>query len=257
MTMVDFMSGFARLTGAIYYISPDFRTWYVDVDTASTDYVLTDHPTEPNHIGYRELTHNSNGSDLANDALIWAQEPGSNRTFFSRTTDSDSIIDHGLWQWGELAQGYNQSGVEKRSESVVCGTPENKRGHKDDQVSFTCTIFHNPDMALQLGTKVLAESQVFGISDVMPIRSMVISFPTKTDVKYDLTLSHAIDEPWSIFQWALYIGGFRIGFHFDNECSDLPVPSCVIDSFSIGAFTDASDANGLPTGRHWCVPGPS
>ena len=49
--------------------------------------------------------------------------------------------------------------------------------------------------------KVLLESEVFGFSDVLPIRELAITFPTPTDPRYDLILSHEIDDPWSTFEF--------------------------------------------------------
>jgi hypothetical protein len=206
LTVAELMQIINRVPMGVYYIDPSFKVFWVDVDTPTTDYVLTDNPTASNHIGYRELTHNSNGSNLANEAMEWGSAMGDPTMGFARAYDDASAVRHGLWQWGEYRQNISKpDALQRRADSVVYGSAENKRGHKDDQVSFTCTIFDNPGMALQVGTKVQIESQVFStggedISDVVPIRAMTISFPTKSDPQYVLTLSHEIDEPWSMFQ---------------------------------------------------------
>src|SRR6185503_11111842 len=164
-----------------------------DVDTPTAEKSFSDHPAGGDEIGYREFTHVENGAGLVNDAMIWGAGQGSTRVAFARVRDQGSITAHGLWQFGEFTtQLYRQASVNKRADSLVNGSPQSKRGGKDDQVSWTATTY---DQSFSVGEKVTIESEVWGISDVVPIRRMTVTFPTKDHPRFDLVLSHEIDDP--------------------------------------------------------------
>jgi hypothetical protein len=193
------MRAISRLTGGIFYIDPSKRLVYTDVDTPSSGWVLTDDPQSPVDIGYREMEILHNGSNLVNDAMVWGAGQGATSVRFARTRDQTSINEHGLWQVGDFRTDmYRQTSVQKRADSFVYGSPQNKRGGKDDAVSFSATVFV-PDF--NVAQKVQVVSTVFGFSDVMPIRRMRTTFPTTKRARFDLVLSHAIDEPWNTFEF--------------------------------------------------------
>ena len=81
--------------------------------------------------------------------------------------------------------------------SLINGTPQNKRGHKDDAISFTCTVFQP---VFHVGQKVQVVSSIYGYDDVLPIRVMRITFANPWQAIFELTLSHEIDEAWSTFE---------------------------------------------------------
>lgn len=233
-TLASAMRDLTRMTQAIFYISPDYRVWHVDAETLSTDLVLTDHPTASNHVGYREFSWNSNGADLANDALLWGAAMGWKQMVFSRVEDSASIDEHGLWQWGLFSETlFCQNDADKWADSVVNGTPSHRRGHKDDQISFELVCFKNPGMVLQPGAVVTVDSQVFGFSGAFPIRDMTITFPTKETPKYRMALSFAADEPWSIYQSWFPKMGFPI-----PKVVEYPPRRCVSDGRNTGLMID-------------------
>ena len=195
----DAMRAIARYPGAIYYIDPDRRLVYVDVDTPTSNWLLTDAPSGGWSIGYRDVEILHNGSNLRNDAMVWGVGQGSKSVKFKRTRDQASINTHGLWQVGDFRGDlWRQASVDKRSNSFVYGSPQNKRGGKDDAVSVQLTLFKP---VLRVSEKIDFRSDVFGFSDVIPVRRSLITFPTPTQVKSQLTLSHEIDEPWNTFEF--------------------------------------------------------
>jgi len=198
-TWGDAMRAIARYPGAVWYIDPDKRVVYTDVDTPNAAYKLRDIPTAPDELGYREMEVLYNGANLRNDAMVWGVGQGSKRVKFQRTRDAASIAEHGLWQVGDYRGDlWRQASVDKRSRSFVYGSVQNKRGGKDDAVSVTVTLFQS---AFRVAEKVDFASEVFGFADVIPVRRMKITFPTTTEARFDLVLSHYIDEPWNTFEF--------------------------------------------------------
>ena len=190
----DAMNAISNYPGAIYYIDAQKRLVYTDVDTISAAYGLSDVPGV-GQLGYRDMEILYNGSNLMNDALVWGVGQGSDKTKFKRVRDTTSMNSHGLWQVGDFRSDmWRQASVDRRANGFVYGSPQNKRGGKDDAVSVIATLF---EPAFSAGQKVDFHSNVFGYSDVIPIRQMTVTFPTTTDAKFDLMLSHNIDQPWN------------------------------------------------------------
>lgn len=219
----DIMREVNRLIGAVWYISPSKELTWTDVDTPNASKSLSDHPAGGTEIGFRDFSHVSNGTKLANDAFVWGSAQGSRRLVFAREQDAASIAAHGRWQYGEYtAQMYKQASVDLRAETVVYGTPQNKRGGKDDAISWMATTY---DPAFVIGQKVTIESEVFGVSDVVPIRKMTITFPTKTSPKFEMVISHEIDEPWNTFEFIFPRFNFDIP---EIDWIDFGFPECGI-----------------------------
>ena len=214
------MGNIADYPGAIYYIDSEKRLVYTDVDTVSSDYWLSDVPL-PGTLGYRDMEIIYNGSQLVNDALVWGVGQGSDKTQFKRVRDDASITAHGLWQQGDFRSDmYRQASVDKRASGFVYGSPQNKRGGKDDAVSIIVTVFEPVFLA---GQKVDFTSNVFGFSDVIPIRQMKTTFPTNGDPQFDLTLSHNIDQPWNTSEFLFP------KFHFNVPKIIIPPPTLPTD----------------------------
>lgn len=113
---------------------------------------------------------------------------------FARTDDEASIAEHGLWQVGRMIPNvWKQATIERIADSYVYGSPQNRRGGKDDRVAVRCTV-HVP--GLRVADKVNVRSVVYDFEDVLPIREMRLTWPTAGQPRFDLTLSHEIDDPW-------------------------------------------------------------
>jgi len=187
-----------RGTGAVFYIDPDRFLVYTDVNTENAAYRISDHPTGA-EVGCRDMTVLKDGSELVNDAIIWGAGMGSPEMVYARVQDSASITAHGRWQYtgnNFRSNIWKQESANRIANTIIYGSPSNKRGHKDDRVTVLCTVFKP---GLRVADKVLVSSDVHNYSDVVPIREMTITFPTQTHAKYELRLSHEIDPPWMTF----------------------------------------------------------
>lgn len=215
LRFVDLLREVNRLISGVYYIDPYKVLNYVDVDTPNATVGLSDNPVE-GEAGYRELEQVENGTGLVNDAMVWGAGAGSPRLAFGRAQDSASQAEHGLWQFGEFTNSlFRQASVNLRSDTIVNGTPQSKRGGKDDQESWLLTVY---EPTYVVGMKVAVESEVFGKADVLPIRKMTITFPSKRRPKFQLTLSHEIDEPWNMFEFLFP----KFGFDLEPPVIELP-----------------------------------
>ncbi len=191
------MDVIARATGAIYYIDPNKVLHYVDVDTPTASYVLSDQPAAGEK-GYQNFQLLYNGTNLLNDMLVWGSALGSDRIVFARNQSTTSQTDHGRWQGGMVTSGlYQQASANLVAASFINGTPQNKRGGKDDAISLTCRVF---EPAFNVGQKVTTEVNTFGYTDVLPVRRQEISFINPSKAVFDLTLSHDVDQNWSIYE---------------------------------------------------------
>jgi hypothetical protein len=197
-TWGQFMAFINFNVGAIWYIDPDRVLVYCDVDTPNAPYGISDDPGA-GEIGCQNLEISFDGSELANDALVWGMGQGSQDPVFSRVTDSTSVSEHNLWQVGAPLQAiWKQTTADRTANSYVYGSPQNKRGGKDDAVAVRCTVY---TPGFRVAQKVDFRSVVFGFEDVIPIRVLRITFPTQTQPKWELTISHAIDAPWTGFDF--------------------------------------------------------
>jgi hypothetical protein len=189
----QFMQFVSSTTGAIWYIDPDKTLVYTDVDTPNAPFGISDAPG-PGEIGCRELSVIFDGTKLANDAFVWGFGVGDNEAVASEVADATSIAAHGRWQVASPKQFiWKQATADTVASTYVYGSPQNKRGGKDDAVSVECTVF---EPGIRVGHKVSFRADVYDFTDVIPVRRMEITFPTPTDVKFKLTLSHEIDQPW-------------------------------------------------------------
>lgn len=192
------MAAIARLPAAIFYIDPDRSLVYTDVDTPSVPEILTDQPhTTVSGVGYREMSFINDGGDLVNDYLAWGVGGASSTPVFSREEDATSIATHGRWQAGELIPGiYKQATIDRVTDAFVNGSPQSKRGRKDDRRRIDITTFND---SFRVSDKARFVSAVYGIDEVFPVRNETISFVGPTTPKFRLTLSFEIDAPYGLF----------------------------------------------------------
>jgi len=200
------MQSIASLPAAIYYIDPDKNFVYTDVDTPNAPFALSDQPNHVTSFGYREMEILLDGTNLANDVMCWGVGYGSQTPVFVRDTDATSQATHGLWQMGQTSFGvYLQSTINRIAASIIDGSPQSKRGAKNDRPAVMVTTYQQ---GLRVADKVNFTSNTFGFNDVIPIRKMEIDFEAPTAPKYTLTLSHEIDTPFNFFD------PFMFNFHF-------------------------------------------
>jgi hypothetical protein len=225
-TFGDALREVNSLINGVFYIDPYKDLHFVDVETVDAANALSDRP-DGGESSFRQFEHVENGAKLVNDAMVWGAGTGSTSIAFARVQDAASQAAHGLWQYGEFtSQLYKQASVNQRADSIVNGSVQSKRGGKDDQVSWSVTTF---DWSFSVGEKVQIESESWGVSDIVPIRRLTVRFPTPTDPKLELLLSHEIDQPWNFYEFFFP----TIGIHFDPFIIQFP---------TLGDF-DAQDAH--------------
>lgn len=187
------MTSLASLPGAVWYIDPDRNVVWTDVDVPNAPHGLSDRPTG-DEIGYREMELLKDGTRLVNDFLAVGFGYGSSEPVYSREISTASINKHGLWQASQLVFGvFRQPTIDRIAESVVFGSPSNHRGSKDDRISVQLTIF---EPGFRVAMKAIFETEVFGFTDVIPIRQQTITFDGPEYPRFRMILSHEIDPPW-------------------------------------------------------------
>jgi hypothetical protein len=220
------MKNIALMPGAIFYFDADRILNYADVDVVDAPFKLSDQPDNVEFFGYRDLEIEEDGTNLANDALVWGAALGVDTMSFGRYENAASQAEHGLWQWADFRKDlYRQKSVNKRAQTYVEGSTQNNRGHKDDAITIRCTVFKP---GLRAGMKVRFRSNVHGYNDVIPIRSMRIKFVNRNEASYELTLAHYLDEAWNTAEFKNPPEGS------EGEC--IPITYC--EDVSVGDLTD-------------------
>lgn len=261
-TLADAMANIAMLPGAIFYIRPNAGTprgtiVYCDADTPTAPFGLSDVPDGTTTKGYREMEILLDGSSLANDVMGWGMGYGSQRPVFRRMQDVTSIASHGRWQTSQVTPGvYKQGTINRIVDSIINGSPENLRGAKDDMPSVTLVTW---EPGLVAGDVVAFESQVWGWSDAIPIREMTITFPSPTDPRYEMLLSHEVDAPWSSLDlWWPKIPWFP-GIEMPQlpgNLTDDPECDCGVESYDDFERVEASGwGTATPGGDTWSISG--
>lgn len=181
-------------TGGVFYIDPDGYIHYVDDETVTAPFELSDQPSG-GQVGYREMEVTSKGDLLGNDALVWGAGRGSADPVFSRYQNAASIALHGRFQWADqFAGAFLESTVAKRAETYVEGSVLHRRGHKDDQDFLKVVIF---EQGIRPAMVVAFHSEVYDYHDDVPVRASRLTFPTPSRAKWELQLGHNIDVPYA------------------------------------------------------------
>ena len=260
-TWGQFMDYIRRNVGAIFYLDPDRNLVYTDVDTPTSGLTISDRPAV-GEVGCRELEIDFNGDKLTNEAFVWGAGQGAKQVVLGHVSDQPSIDAHGLWQTGQFEQSvWRQATVDRMANSIVHGSPQNKRGGKDDAVSARCTVF---DTRFRVANKVTLRSEVFAYEDVLPVRAIELTFPSGSP-KFVLTLSHETDPPWSTFEfWMPNFDLPDLGLDLDIPDISISLPpfdpcfsvggECSFDDFenrTIGKTTAASAWGDASSGGSW------
>ena len=223
-TVAQFVRNANTLLGGLFYLTPTRRFIYRDVEVATNPYYLSDEPLnlaetfDQYAIGPREYRAVRDAAELVNDALLWTTAPGFDGRVFSRTQDPESQGDHGVWQRGEFNTGiYRQASADARSQAMVFGNTQSQKGARWDRLVVNATVFrplfmvgdvvecrfeshagpyHEP-FDTPSGNGVGSGPKVA----TLPLRKMTITFPTKTNVRFDLILTRELDEPWNPYEF--------------------------------------------------------
>lgn len=254
------MASIATIPAAIFYIRPEAGSprgtlVYCDVDVPDAPFGLSDQPNGTTTKGFREMEIIEDGTSLANDVLAIGMGYGKQVPVVKRLQAAASITEHGRWQTGLQKPGvYKQATINRIADSVVNGSPESKRGSKDDRPAVQLTTY---EPGLLAGHKVTFTSAVWGWTDVIPVRQMEITFESPTDPRYEILLSHEIDAPWG------FIDQFWPKIPIPEWCPDPPCfvwpppPPPVCDCEMPIPFDDfdRTEASGwgtaTPSGKVW------
>jgi hypothetical protein len=192
--------------GAVWYVDGNKNLIYKPYEDVEKRWGFSD---VPNHnaitvspttfqgatTGFRQVEATEDSTGIVNDALIWggSEFAGSGGTVFSREQDATSQSTYGRWQYAETHFGETnyktQFGVDARANVIVNGPPGTdiygeQKGLRYPQWQFDFTWFSDdvprlsgtPDH-LVAGDIVTIDMDVFGVTKLLPLRSLNISFP--------------------------------------------------------------------------------
>lgn len=193
-------------SSAVYYINGEKVIQYKSFDDVEKRWGFSDNPNNtpitgsPDEYqgatyGFRQVEGTEDGTYMANDVFVWggSEFTGSGGTVVARVENSTSIGLHNRWQhaethFGEL--GYrSQSGVDLAADALINGPNAGTglagtKGLKYPQwmFRFTWTSDHVPLLSgvpdhIVAGDLVTIELSVFGVTKLLPVRSLRISFP--------------------------------------------------------------------------------
>lgn len=269
--------------GTIWYIDANKNFIYKPIETAEKRWGFSD---QPNHntittspasyqgatTGFRSVEGQEDGSYIVNDALVWGGSPfagSSGGTVFSRSQDATSQSTYGRWQLAETHFGENgygiQAGTDARADVIVNGPPGadvygQQKGLRYPQWQFTFTWTSNnvpllsgvPDH-LVAGDIVTIVMNVFGVTKLLPLRSLRVSFPDAlvgTDVndrvvQFEGTFGLQIGDPFTLWRYILQ--------NQARVSTTLATPTAVTSSSTTtvygayGQFTPTPAPNGAQT----------
>jgi hypothetical protein len=227
--------------GAVWYIDGNKNFIYVPFEDVEKRWGFSD---QPNHdgitaspasfqgstIGFRQVEAQEDGTYIVNDALIWggsAFAGTSGGTVFARAEDATSQSTYGRWQIAEAhfgEKGYQiQDGVDARADVIVNGPPGadiygQQKGLRYSQWQFQFTWFSTdvptlsgvPDH-LTAGDIVTIEMNVFGVTKLLPLRTLRTSFPDALlgadpagrVVQFDGTFGLQLSDPFTLWHFIL------------------------------------------------------
>jgi hypothetical protein len=201
-TLRELFGAIARNTAAIYYCSPTKVITYCDSDAATSNYWFSDLASDWSAPGsfavaYRQAKIREDSTSMVNDALVWGVGYGSQVPVFSRTQDIASQNEYGLWQAGQFTEGiYKQATADAVSSSMVNGSPAAHRGAKNPKRSVELVTFAP---VFGAGDVVGIVNSSYAYEDMLPIRTMTITFPTQNKPRFAMLMSWEVDAAWSFY----------------------------------------------------------
>lgn len=226
----------AAFGGTVWYANGDKKFIYTPFEDVEKRWGFSD---DPNHntitaspvsyqgatTGYRQVEYTEDGSYMGNDAFVWGGNKFSAGTLFARETDATSISEHGRWQVAEVHFGERlysiQDKVDAVASAIVNGPPGadafgQQKGLKYPQFSFQFTWFGDdvpllsgvPDHLIP-GDLVTIDMTVFGVNQLLPLRTLRTSFPNAFvedgthKVQFEGTFSLQLSDPYSLWAFLL------------------------------------------------------
>jgi hypothetical protein len=226
----------AKITGAVFVIGPGRVLRYHDDITPTAPFVLSDRPTA-SQVGYREFEIGSDFTGGATEAFVWGAGRGSDEAVFGTYSENPGNI-VGRWQWGEIFVGASrQQTVNRRARTYIKGSPNHRRGHGDPVPVVRSSIF---EPGLRTGDVVTFENALYDYQRDLPLRQMVITFPTPTQARFDLELTLRVDTPFGVPDpWDYHRKRIRVP-------PVPPIPEPIDPSIDTGTLIDHFDDPGGP-----------
>jgi hypothetical protein len=227
--------------GAIWYIDGNKNFIYAPYEAVEKRWGFSDQPNNaaitvsPNEYQgatqrFRQVEAQEDGTFIVNDALVWggSQFAGAaGGTVFSRQEDATSQSTYGRWQLAETHFGQahykTQGGVDARADVIVLGPPGTdiygqQKGLRYAQWQFTFTWL-STDVPLLSGTPnhliagdiVTIEMNTFGVTKLLPLRSLRTSFPdaladgdpSDRVVEFHGTFGLQLGDPFTLWRYIL------------------------------------------------------
>ncbi len=271
--------------GAIWYIDGSKNFIYKAFEDVEKRWGFSDQPNKagitvsPDEYqgatyGFRQVEAQEDSTYIVNDALIWggSQFAGSGGgTVFSRVQDATSQSTYGRWQMAETHFGeanYKiQDGVDARANVIVNGPPGvdiygQQKGLRYPQWQFTFQ-WNSVDVPLLSGIPdhlvagdiVTINMQVFGVTKLLPLRSLRTSFPDALEdtadpdervVQFDGVFGLQVGDPFTLWRYIL-ANQSRAATTVAASPSVVNDDSTVAVYGAVGQFTPTPATDGVET----------
>lgn len=228
--------------GAVWYVDPTKTFIYKPYEDVVKRWGFSDVPNnvpitaspdefQDAYYGFRDVEALEDGSYIQNDALIWGGSEfagSSGGTVFAREENPTSQSTYGRWQMAETHFGERkyagQAQVDARASVIVNGPPGadifgQQKGLRYSQWQFTFS-WNSTDVPLLTGDPdhivpgdlVTIDMQTFGVTKLLPLRSLRTSFPDAlvTDgdpndrvVLFTGTFGLQLSDPFTLWRYLL------------------------------------------------------
>lgn len=228
---------YAKWSGAVWYISADKKFHWHALEDVESRWGFSD---QPNNLaitagpasyqgatyGFREVEATEDGTAIVNDALIWggSEFAGAGGTVFARVEDATSQSTNGRWQIAETHFGESpygiQGGVTARANAIVLGPPGadalgQQKGLRYTQWQFSFSWFAH-DVPLLGGVRnhlipgylVTIVMNVFGVTKLLPLRNISITFPNldasgNAYVRFSGDFALNMSDPFTLWRYIM------------------------------------------------------
>lgn len=217
----DLFEGPALRTGSLYFISADKKTHYHSLEVVTSPWGFSDAPNGSTTYRMHDVRAVEDGSIIVNDALIWggSEYSGQGGTAFSRVQSLSSESLYGRWQTAEThfgEEGFGlAAGCNARAKAIINGI--NGAGGTDAygqakglrlpqwQMNFSWWLHDIPNIPVAGGIYTI-ELTALGITKVLPLRQMTLTFPELDDqgrayVLMNGDFSLNVNDPFTIWTY--------------------------------------------------------
>lgn len=211
----------AEWSAGLWYIDADMKLHHHAVEDSVAPFGFSDDPDGVTTIGMRDVSATEDASFMVNDAFVWGGSEWTNGTVIGRSTNEDSVDEHGLWQTSEWHFGEEAYRVNTqwRADQIVEGSEELRSagfnpGLAYAQWSVTLSWFGEnvpSNQHIQAGQIVPIYLTSFGAPlnpILLPMRSVSVDFVGVDDsgkghVKFTGHFGLQLSDPFSVWAYLL------------------------------------------------------